>query len=273
MATVYRAHDPSIDRPLVLKFLHSDLCAVRRVPHALPARGARRGRAGASQHRHHLRRGRDRGPAVHRDGAARRRAAQREDDAGAGHAGARRPADGHADRQRPRLRAQPRHLPSRHQAEQRPAGRRRPHRQDRRLRHRAGRVARRRGPDARRHDHRHAALHVARAGHRHARRRPLRSLLGRRDALPAADRRAALRGRQHGHADLPHRQGGAQAAERAARRHSAGAAPDHRALPRQDARGALPERPRARRRARQGVAPARRARPTAPASRSACRSS
>jgi serine/threonine-protein kinase len=28
MATVYRAHDPSIDRPLVLKFLHSDLCAV-----------------------------------------------------------------------------------------------------------------------------------------------------------------------------------------------------------------------------------------------------
>ena len=26
MATVYRAHDPGIDRPLVIKFLHAELC-------------------------------------------------------------------------------------------------------------------------------------------------------------------------------------------------------------------------------------------------------
>ena len=62
-------------------------------------------------------------------------------------------------------------------------------RQGRRLRHRAHRVVEH---DAGGHGARHAELHVARADHGPARRRPLGSLLRRRDPVPVPDRRAPV---------------------------------------------------------------------------------
>ena len=75
---------------------------------------------------------------------------------------------------RPRLRPPPRRGPPRHQARERPAPRRLG--AGRRLRHRHRDLQRRRQPhDRDRHVARHAALHVARAGHGRARdHRPLR---------------------------------------------------------------------------------------------------
>jgi serine/threonine-protein kinase len=54
MAAVYKAYDPSIDRSLVIKFLHAELCATTR-PDALSARGRATGML-ASQHRNGIRR-------------------------------------------------------------------------------------------------------------------------------------------------------------------------------------------------------------------------
>ena len=55
MATVYKAYDPSIDRPLAIKFLHAALCVDPEYRMRFFARSEGGGNAIAPEHRHSVR--------------------------------------------------------------------------------------------------------------------------------------------------------------------------------------------------------------------------
>ena len=66
MSSVYRAHDPLLERNVALKILHEQLRRRRGVRRAVPPRGARGRAALAPEHRHGDRPRRGGGPPVHR---------------------------------------------------------------------------------------------------------------------------------------------------------------------------------------------------------------
>ena len=183
----------------------------RDVPGPVPPRGAVGGLAQPPgdrlglRHRRGVgdRRLRDR-PALHRDGVRRRPHAARHPPRGPQDPPRARPRDHLRRPGGPRLQPPRRDHPPRHQARQRDA-----HPERRRegdgLRHRPGHVRRllAHDPDRRRGGHRPVPL--PRAGPRRDRRLPLRRLLRRLPALRAADRPAALRGRQPRRGGLPAR--------------------------------------------------------------------
>ena len=219
MATVYLAEDLKHRRKVAIKVLRPELAAVI---------GAERflreiqtiADAAAPAHPRPDRQRRGERHRVLRHAVRRRRVAARPAAPREAAAGRRRGAPRHRGGRRPRLRPPARRDPPRHQAREHPAARR--PRAGGRLRHRAGRLQRgRRRPDDRdRHVARHAALHVARAGHGRARHhRPLRRLRPRRRDLRDAGRRAAVH-RAHG---AGHRGQGDDAPTPPACRPSAGA--------------------------------------------------
>ena len=159
-----------------------------------------------------------------------------------------RRAGGGEDRRRrgarPRRRARRGHRASRREARERDDHRERD-RQGARLRPRQARRvseggqrlrradAERAGRDRRRRHRRDAGLHVSRAGRGPRRRRALRRLLVRRDALRDADGEAALRGRHRAVAALLHPEGRASAGPKPAPGSRCAARGDRRALPRE----------------------------------------
>ena len=101
----------------------------------------------------------------------------------------------------------------------------------------------RRAADDGRHDHRLAAVHVARAGQRRRqRRRPQRHLLARRRDVLHAHRPAAVRVRQPAQGDDRPRLAGSRAAAAAQCRDSGRAGRDRAALPGKGSRPSLPGR-------------------------------
>ena len=79
MGVVYQAEDTAARAPVALKFLPAECRGDAAGARAVPARSARRLRAQPSEHLHDPRHRRARGPAIHRDGAARGRDARAAD--------------------------------------------------------------------------------------------------------------------------------------------------------------------------------------------------
>ena len=201
MGVVYKGERVGIGRPVVVKFLHAVLVGQAGHRRSLRARGARHRAAEPPQLRRAGRLRHRRRRALPRDGVRRGQDARRPPRSRPGAARA-RGRDRAADPGRPRARARARHPAPRSEAGERDDRRvrRLPGRlrQDPRLRAGQAGVAGR--GQARRHRrghrHRHAGLHVARAGGGRAERSAQRHLLHGRAALSPRHRHQGLRRRR-----------------------------------------------------------------------------